>query len=119
MGSWISWYYSTPEPLSVKPIAPDYRNKCTCGLGLATYRFERHAKDDDIMEEHMRRRAPKDIPELQSYWSTWIGLGHEHIIRYMACDMCITPNVRKYFAHHPDGWVDKIKPMKRYEMQDI
>ncbi len=57
---------------------------CLCGKNIATYRCQ--TWEDKIPNRYLSR--------IYTYK------------QYIACDSCITPELRIIFTHHPTGWCD-------------
>ena len=79
---------------------------CHCGR-KATYRCE--WQPDDVV--FAIRPAPVDHPALESYWSASTMFTHQ----YVACDKCITDEIRGLMIHHPNGWKEHAKEHIHYE----
>ena len=83
--------------------------KCPhCKREQATYRCRR------VVEE-MSGIYNQD--EMLPYWKPcfFIEDGDYHL-SYIACENCITEEMKRVFTHHPEGWKEKVTTNTVYEL---
>lgn len=78
----------------------------TCDL-KATYRCKIKCKElSDIYK----------YPDLTDYWFPQTRMIKEnYIVAYVACDKCISENVKNVFTYKPEGWYESICMEDDYE----
>jgi len=59
-------------------------------------------------------------PKLLRFWKPpFMVKGCLYHISYLACDRCITEDVKPFFTHYPDGWIEKSNEEVMYELAKL